>query len=49
MAAKANHSVDTARVARGKDEYSVQRHPAAIVEASGDAIISLKTDGAIAT
>ncbi len=49
MAAKANQWVDATRVERRKGEYSAQRHLATIVEASGDAIISLTTDGVIQT
>jgi PAS domain S-box-containing protein len=49
IATKANRSADAARVARSQDEYTAQRHLAAIVEASGDAIISLTTDGVIET
>ena len=49
MAKKANQSVDADRVARGQAARRAQRHLAAIVEASSDAIISLTTDGVIET
>ena len=49
MATKANQSVDADRVGRGQEEYSAQRRLAAIVDASGDAIISLTMDGVIET
>lgn len=49
MATEANQSVDAERLARGQGEHRAQRHLAAIVEASGDAIISLTTDGVIQT
>ena len=49
MATKANRYVDAAHVGRSQDEYSAQRHLAAIVEASGDAIIRLTPNGVIET
>ncbi len=49
MGTEANQSVDAERLARDQGEHRAQRHLAAIVEASGDAIISLTTDGVIQT
>jgi len=49
MATKADPSVDDDRVARGLDEHRAQQRLAAVLEASGDAIISLTTDGVIET